>query len=161
MVEIRDFNVADTECVVAIADKQLGEGYITADDFVGKKVIVAEEADENNVVGFCIAYIDSEDGKAYVRTVAVAQEYSGLGIGTALVAKAVDYLKGLGAEQIFSPLWKHDGVVDSDVVFRRNGFVPEREIPDYWLNDSIEKGYSCPVCGKVCHCVCVMYGLKG
>ena len=160
MVEIRDFNIADTEYVIAIADEQLGEGYVTADDLDGKNVIVAEDIDGKRVVGFCIAYIDSVDDKAYVKTVAVAQEYSGCGIGTALVAKAVDYLKGLGAKQIFSPLWKHDGVINSDVIFRRNGFVPMREIPDYWLNDSIEKGYSCPVCGKVCHCVCVMYGVE-
>ena len=159
MVLIRDLRSADIDAVLAIADSQLGEKYITETDLSEGKVFVAEEDELDKIVGFSIALVGAKDGKSYVRTVAVAQEFSGQGIGTALVAKAVDYLKGLGAKQIFSPLWKHDGVVNSDVIFRRNGFVPKHEIPDYWLNDSIDKGYSCPVCGSVCHCTCVMYEL--
>jgi GNAT superfamily N-acetyltransferase len=159
MVEIRDLHTDDIDVVLAIADSRLGEKYITETDLSEGKVFVAEEDELGRIVGFCIVLVGAKDGKSYVRTVAVAQEFSGQGIGTALVAKAVDYLKGLGANSIFSPLWKHDGVVNSDVIFRRNGFVPKYEIPDYWLKDSIEKGYSCPVCGKGCHCTCVMYEL--
>lgn len=159
MVEIRDLHTDDINAVLAIADSQLGEKYITETDLSEGKVFVAEEDELGKIVGFCIAPAGAKDGKSYVRTVAVAQEFSGRGIGTALVAKAVDYLESLGVKSIFSPLWKHDGVVNSDVIFRRNGFRPVREIPDYWLKDSIEKGYSCPVCGKECHCVCVMYEL--
>lgn len=157
MVEIRDLRTDDIDAVLAIADSQLGEKYITETDLSEGKVFVAEE--DGKILGFCIALVGAKDGKPYVRTVVVAQEFSGQGIGTSLVAKAVDCLKGLGAKQIFSPLWKQDGVVNSDVIFRRNGFVPKYEIHDYWLKDSMEKGYSCPVCGKVCHCVCVMYEL--
>ena len=159
MVKIRDLRTDDISALLAIADSQLGEKYITETDLSEGKVFVAEEDDLGKIVGFCIALVGAKDGKSYVRTVAVAQEFWGQGIGTALVAKAVDCLKDLGAKQIFSPLWKHDGVVNSDVIFRRNGFVPKYEIPDYWLKDSMEKGYSCPVCGKVCHCVCEMYEL--
>jgi len=159
MVEIRNLRSADVVGVIAIANVLLGENYITETDLSEGKVFVAEDGELGRIVGFCIVLVGAKDGKSYVRTVAVAQEFSGRGIGTALVAKAVDYLEGLGVKSIFSPLWKHDGVVNSDVIFRRNGFVPVREIPDYWLKDSIEKGYSCPMCGKVCHCVCVMYEL--
>ena len=159
MVVFRDLRGADIDAVLAIADAQLGEKYITETDLSEGKVFVAEEDKLGKIVGFCIA-LNGTDGKSYVRTVAVPQEYSGQGIGTALVAKAVDYLEGLGAKQIQSPLWKHDGVVNSDVIFRRNGFVPKYEITDYWLKDSIEKGYSCPMCGKECHCTCVMYELS-
>ncbi len=159
MIKIRDLRSADIDAVLAVADSQLGEKYITEADLSEGKVFVAEEDGLGKIVGFCIALVATKDGKPYVRTVAVAQEFSGQGIGTALVAKAVDYMEGLGAKSIFSPLWKHDGIVNSDVVFRRNGFVPVREIPDYWLKDSIEKGYLCPVCGKECHCTCVMYEL--
>ncbi|MBO7652751.1 MAG: GNAT family N-acetyltransferase [Bacteroidales bacterium] len=159
MVKIRDLRTQDIDAVLAIADSQLGEKYITEADLSEGKVFVAEEDGLGKIVGFCIALVATKDGKSYVRTVAVAQEFSGQGIGTALVAKAVDYMEGLGAKSILSPLWKHDGVVNSDVIFRRNGFVPVREIPDYWLKDSIEKGYLCPVCGKECHCTCVMYEL--
>ena len=159
MVEIRDLHTDDIDAVLAIADSQLGEKYITETDLSEGKVFVAEEDELGKIVGFCIALVAAKDGKSYVRTVAVDSAYSGQGIGTALVAKAVDYLKVLGAERIFSPLWKHNGVVNSDVIFRRNGFVPKHGIPDYWLKDSMEKGYSCPVCGKGCHCTCVMYEL--
>ena len=157
MVDIRDLYADDIDAVLAIADRQLGKKYITETDLSEGKVFVAEE--DGKILGFCIALVGAKDGKSYVRTVAVEQEYSGQGIGTALVSKAVDYLKGFGAKSIFSPLWKHDGIVNSDVVFRRNGFRPVCEIPDYWYADSISKGYSCPVCGKGCHCACVMYEL--
>lgn len=159
MVEIRDLHTDDIDAVLAIADSQLGEKYITETDLSEAKVFVAEEDELGKIVGFCIALVGAKDGKSYVRTVAVDSTYSGQGIGTALVAKAVDYLEGLGAERIFSPLWKHGGIINSDVIFRRNGFVPKHEISDYWLKDSMEKGYSCPVCGKGCHCTCVMYEL--
>ena len=157
MVDIRDLYADDIDAVFAIADSQLGKNYITETDLSEGKVFIAEE--DGKILGFCITLVGTKDGKSYVRTVAVAQEYSGQGIGTALVSKAVDYLKGLGAKSIFSPLWKHDGVVNSDVIFRRNGFRPFCEIPDYWYADSISKGYLCPVCGKGCHCACVMYEL--
>lgn len=158
MIKIRNFLPADIDEILAIADLQLGEKYITVDDLSACNVIVAEDADLQKCVGFCLSYI-GQNGDAYVRTVAVSNDYSGQGIGTALIAKSVEYLKGIGARKIMSPLWKHDRIVNSDVIFRRNGFLPVREIPDYWYADSLEKGYSCPVCGKGCHCTCVMYEL--
>ena len=158
MIKIRNLQPADIDEILAIADVQLGVKYITVADLSVCNVIVAENVGAQKCVGFCMSYV-GQDGAMYVRTVAVNPEFSGQGIGTALVAKAVEYLKSIGAKKIMSPLWKHDGVVNSDVIFRRNGFRPVREIPDYWYADSLEKGYSCPVCGKVCHCVCVMYEL--
>ena len=158
MIKLRDFQPVDTDDIIAIADVQLGENYITVDDLSACNVIVAEYVELQKCVGFCLSYI-GQDGEAYVRTVAVSPDYSGQGIGTALIAKSVEYLKSIGAKKIMSPLWKHDGIVNSDVVFRRNAFLPVREIPDYWYADSIAKGYSCPVCGKGCHCTCVMYEL--
>lgn len=159
MIKIRDLQSVDINEILALADVQLGEKYITVDDLSACNVIVAEDADLQKCVGFCLSYI-GQNGDAYVRTVAVSNDYSGQGIGTALVAKSVEYLKGIGARKIMSPLWIHDGIVNSDVIFRRNGFLPVREIHDYWYADSITKGYSCPVCGKGCHCTCVMYELK-
>jgi len=158
MIRIRDMQSADTVEIFAIADMQLGKNYITIDDLSVRNVIVAEDVVLQKSVGFCLSYV-GQRGDAYVRTVAVNPDYSGRGIGTDLVAKSVEYLKCSGAKKIMSPLWKHDGIVNSEVIFRRNGFVPVHEIPDYWLKDSIEKGYSCPVCGKGCHCTCVMYEL--
>lgn len=155
MIRIRDLQPDDIDDILAIADVQLGESYITIEDLSACKVIVSEDVDAQKCVGFCLSY--ASDDSAYVRTVAVNSDYSGRGIGTSLVAKSVEFLKGIGAKKIMSPLWKHDGIVNSDVVFRRNGFLPVCEIPDYWYADSIAKGYSCPVCGKGCHCVCVMY----
>lgn len=159
MIRIRDIRSADIDEILAIADVQLGENYITIDDLSKCNVIVAEDVELQKCVGLCLSYVGL-DGEAYVRTVAVSPNFSGQGIGTALIAKSVEYLKSFGAKKIMSPLWKHDGIVNSDVIFRRNGFLPVREIPDYWYADSIAKGYSCPVCGKGCHCTCVMYELK-
>lgn len=159
MIRIRDLQSADIDEILAIADMQLGENYITVDELSRCNVIVAEDVELQKCVGFCLSYV-GQDGEAYVRTVAVSHDFSGRGIGTALVAKSVEYLKSFGAKKIMSPLWKHDGIVNSDVVFSRNGFVPVCEIPDYWYADSMAKGYSCPVCGKGCHCICVMYELK-
>ncbi len=158
MIKLRNLQPADTDEVLAIADVQLGESYLVVEDLSACNVIVAVDVVLQKCVGFCLSYMGQE-GDAYVRTVAVSTDYSGQGIGTALIAKSVDYLKSIGAKKIMSPLWKHDGIVNSDVVFRRNGFRPVREIPDYWYADSLEKGYSCPVCGKGCHCTCVMYEL--
>ena len=159
MIRIRGLHTADVDEVLAIADSQLGEKYITKADLSVGKVFVAEEDKLEKIVGFCIAYTDSNDGRSYVRTVAVNPAFSGRGIGTALVARAVEHLKNIGAKKILSPLWKHDDVINSDVIFRRNGFAPKYEIRDYWLEDSKKRGFSCPICGNECHCTCVMYEL--
>jgi hypothetical protein len=42
-----------------------------------------------------------------------------------------------------------------------NGFKNIKMLPNYWLNDSIEKGYCCKICGTPpCHCSAEVFELK-
>lgn len=157
MYTIRKYCLADREEVLRITDELLGTNYITEKQLCEYIVLVAEDITSKKCVGVCLSYVEAETYVGYVKTVAVNPEFSGQGIGTKLVAESIACLEKLGVTKFRTTAWKHDGIVNSDVIFRRNGFTPVREIPDFWYADSLKRRFVCPVCGEVCRCACVVY----
>ncbi len=157
MWKIREYKKSDTADILEFTDVNLGNAYIKVSDLQDFLILVAEDLETEKCVGVCLFYIDAETNRGVVKTVVVASEFSGKGIGTKLISSAVENLQSRGIEKFISPLWKSGDRINSDIIFRRNGFVPVKEIPDYWYEDSLLRNYSCPVCGSACHCSCVIY----
>jgi len=61
-------------------------------------VFVAESSSRSETVGYVISFRRKSTG--YVSVLAVLPSYQRLGIGTALLCAAIDYLCGIGAESI-------------------------------------------------------------
>lgn len=156
MFNIRFYTPEDALSILEITDEQLGRNYITTAELKNMQVLVAEDSKNRQCLGVCLFYVDS-DNYGVVKTVATAVQQQGKGIATAMIAKAVEVLEGLHVAKVISPLWKHGSTINSDSVFRKNGFMPVLEIPNYWFEDSKSKAYSCPVCGFPCKCSCVIY----
>lgn len=154
---VRPYCRQDIAEILNITDELLGVNYIVEKQLEEYFVLVAENEELGKCVGVCLSYVDAEANVGYVKTVAVSPKFSGQGIGTELIAESVRRLENLGVKKLRTTAWKHDGIVNSDIIFRRNGFVPVREIPDFWYEDSLKRKFVCPVCGDVCHCACVVY----
>ena len=180
---IREMRKTDFPFIVRIADEKLGKGYV---DFPfleslfesGEKYrcFVAEDGQEKHAIAFCIYGVLSPKevvevvGKevdlndilyvntiGYLKTLAVASNYQGYGIASDLVKHALRLMDNADCKTVFSTAWKHLGVTNIENVLLNNGFTKRDEIPNYWYEDSIEKGYSCPQCGNPCRCSCVIF----
>lgn len=87
-----------------------------------------------------------------IKSVAVHRSMQGRGIATRLVRESTERLWSLGATVIVSIGWTDDEGCHIQGVFESQRFMACADIPDFWLHDSTDKGYSCPTCGSPCRC---------
>ena len=131
------------------------------------------------IVGFCIGGVFSqEELRSYllinpaqlpeglkhaekigvVRTVAVREEYQGLGIGTDLVGRCIDECQARDCEAMSSVGWEANGQVNIGGIMERFGFSTVSRFEDYWHDHSLEQEYECQICGHPpCTCPAVVY----
>ncbi len=159
--------------------RKVFETYIYDDDnFSGKAAFIAQDNMTGDVVGALTAEIVSPetfkasflgsfdlakelpevqqlDGKCIglVKSVAVAPQFQGQGIGTQLVKDAIKKLKEHGAEAFYSLGWvsKERGCHIQSVLESLD-FRMISQFDSFWYKDSIKYGYSCPSCGHPCQC---------
>ena len=180
--KIRRGSCIDFPSIIRIANKQLGDDYISKERlqrFLNEEnnetLLVAVDNDSGYVVGFATSGIINYDGLkeicqgkelkelafeeriGYIQTVAVSPQYNGLGIGTAMVKELIKELKKMNSNCIVSTAWKHAGVINIGAILERSGFSPVMELPKYWYESSLKYGYQCPQCGNPCYCSCVVY----
>lgn len=92
-----------------------------------------------------------------IRSIAVLPGWRGRGIGSQLVREALDWCDERGATTALSFGWKSSGGCHIAGVMATTGFESTQEIPNFWTDDSRQKGYSCPECGSVCECTAVVF----
>ena len=165
--------------ILAIAERQLGLGYITEDylsapDKRGLCAIL-----DGRVVAFCVTKIlsgasfallyprvadslaigtGSTERLGLVASIATDPMYTGRGIASTLLSACLQYLDDEQISLTCAIGWKSGRIAHIDGMARRLGFEPIKEFPDFWREDSIAKGYGCPVCGDPpCRCSAVIY----
>lgn len=172
--------------VKKIANAQLGVDYIDLNMLTtmiknDKKYIIKVVIDQtlNKVVAFLISHsVEQEDLKSLfmidkinlpnvfynskslgiVKTIAVEEDYKGHGIGTMLMKDMLNEFKKREIQDIFSLAWKSKIGTNSKGLLEKLGFNNIMEIQEYWKDDSLEKNYNCPVCGRPpCLCAGVIY----
>ncbi|NLM35499.1 MAG: GNAT family N-acetyltransferase [Clostridiales bacterium] len=173
--------------IISIADNLLGKDHLTQEilekitngspDFYCDVAIDSQ----NKVVGFYIGYIThpkiiEEKMKinqdeiprsikyankiGVIKTVVVEEKHQGYGIGTKLVESCMKELKKAGVQMICSIASKNRNFNNMDGIFKNLGFNIIAEVPEYWSDESIEKGYRCPICKEPpCECSAVIYNL--
>jgi ribosomal protein S18 acetylase RimI-like enzyme len=162
-----------------IAEQQLGCGYVNTSDLLAPNNIVCYAAFDDKVVGFYIAgtlpleavyqrftglqekglaYLEDVDNVGMVSSVATHPEYTGQGIGSALVRHCVAALERKGSKVVVASAWKsHQGVHIGSILMKQ-GFEEVMLIDDFWKQDSLVRHYKCPVCGDPpCRCKAVLY----
>ena len=163
---VREMKYSDFGQVIKIADAQLGKDYVTPQMLNGMleesstmRCDVVEDKGRGKVIGFSIYDIIDYDkvleltrGSAvrelmytkkigYLKTIAIDRHFSGFGIASEVVKHSVEAMNRQGADSIISTAWKHGGVINIENVLKRNGFVQQREIANYWYEASIKENF--------------------
>ena len=173
----------DIPAVLTIADHELGKDYLTSDllhDYASaqEKYVFEIAKSGNDIIGFCVSIVTSKDElKEYIKTkkpikefefskkigliktVAVKHSFKGKGVGSKLVSNSLIQLQNKHGIRSFCSIgWKNNNKINIEGVLKRLGFTILKEIPEYWASDSIEKEYTCIVCGDPpCKCPAVIF----
>lgn len=94
-----------------------------------------------------------------IKSVAVLETARRKGLAHALVAALLVEQRSLGANHFSSIGWTDEEGCHIQTVFERNNFHSVCDIADFWLQDSLDLGYSCPTCGFLCNCVARIFSM--
>lgn len=182
-ISIENFNTKYSSQILRIADSELGKDYFSIDDlnfFTNKeKMAFCKVAKCNKrVVGFAMSivlshneltdylkisandlpkFINASDNVCVIKTVAVDENYKGIGIGHKLVKSLMkDSIKNK-INDFASVAWKNGNHVNIAGILESLDLKVYKEIKDYWTEDSINENFQCPTCGNPCHCSAIIY----
>jgi amino-acid N-acetyltransferase len=123
LAEVRRARTSDVPGIRALVDAYTGDRRLLANATVNLYEDVQEffvAVDGERVVGCGALHVLWED-LAEVRTLAVAQEVHGRGVGSALLERLVENARSLGVRRLFCLTFETD-------FFARHGFVPIEEV---------------------------------
>lgn len=178
-VSIEKITKRQIPAVLSIADKQLGAAFINIEGLLSDENISAFASISEKIIGFCtgkqiplqklyedipqlksmkLRQLEAVENLGMVASVATDPSYSGRGIGTALVEYCIHQLEARGLNVLVMTGWKSNEGIHIGSIADKHGFEKLLEVADFWKEDSLNKGYSCPSCGEPpCHCSAVVY----
>lgn len=93
-----------------------------------------------------------------LRGLCIHDDASGNGIMEATIKTTVTQLEDEGCRVQCFLAWRGSGGVQFYDIFKDNDFKVRREFADYWIEESIDKGYKCPECGPPpCNCSALLF----
>lgn len=103
--------------------------HINADGWAKVFTILSDpDSDDGSVIAFCVVSIQSDEGSKYgmVCDVLVKDSFRGLGLGSHLLDKAVEWLHSQGINEIYLESGKNNH--SAHAFFRKRGFAQVSEI---------------------------------
>lgn len=181
-VSIRPFTQADFTDIISIANKRFGDDYLSLNElhaYLNNNNKIGIVAFVNNeIVGFALAQICNFDELmklvlydqdwfkeefldnqtiGILKTIAVDNNFSNQGIGTALTKYRMEILNKK-CNIILAISWEHEQDVFNSKLLEKFGLSLKRKIENYWREDSLQKGYNCEICGAPpCRCTALTY----
>lgn len=182
MIDLKEKHIPS---VLEISDNELGKDYLSYSDI--EKVLndknyickIAIDKDTNKVIAFGLCLIVSPDEVKKIidwpdnkisralkhsneigvlKTISVLKDFQGKGIGKLVTERCYNELIDREVNSICSIAWKNGNITNIGGILLDLGFNEYASINDYWKDDSINKNYNCPVCGKPpCRCIGVIY----
>lgn len=178
-VKIRKVTKETAASCMAIAESQLGKDYIPEKDFLNTNFYSVYGMVKRDVAGFAIGKIFEQqdflnkfqkiaqrmpnalpwaDTVGMISSVAVRQDYQKRGVGYSLAWNVLNHFDARNVSMMIMLGWAAPDGVHIAGIAHTLGFSEKGAIPDYWYDDSLSKGYRCPVCGDPpCHCSAVLY----
>lgn len=165
------------ECT-GIIDAVLGKNYIDATKIISMikndKFVCLKATINDRIVGIAIACIMSTyDAIKYlkiekyeisdsirqcnkvsiIKTIAIADNFQKIGIGTNFIRELEGIFFDKNIHVIYAPAWRHGNIENIGPLLIKNEYRSLCIIEKYYEKDSLEEGFSCPVCGdNGCHC---------
>jgi len=141
--------------VIKIANTQLGLNYFLPEDFKNPNLnwVIARNYTDY-LVGF--ASISSKGVTGIITDVAVRPKFQSKGVGTQLIAEAVEMCNEKKKYAVRCPAWAtSQRGVHLAKSLEANGFAPLNSQPRDDGNGRLS--FQCPVCGSPCKCSVVIY----
>jgi GNAT superfamily N-acetyltransferase len=92
-----------------------------------------------------------------LEAMAVAPGWRRQGLGTRLVERRLEWLVERGCDAAVAVAWLPAVGDTSEPVFKALGFTGTEPVADFYLEESIRDGWTCPVCQGPDHCAAAMY----
>jgi GNAT superfamily N-acetyltransferase len=143
----------DTVIVLALDDARRLEGVATA------RVLPADGFDY--YLGFgdtLVRDLFARHRVGSMETASVIESRQGRGLGQQLARPRIEWLAARGCTAAIGVSWRSGLAHTSDRVFERVGFTRAADAPAFYVDDSLARGYVCPVCGQPpCRCAATFY----
>jgi ribosomal protein S18 acetylase RimI-like enzyme len=98
-------------------------------------------------------FVDLPSGRiGSIETILVSDVYRRRGIGTSLSRAMLHALLRQGMNHILMAVLISERPDNSRGIARSAGLQPVGLISDFWLEESVERGYECSACGNPCRC---------
>jgi len=176
---VREANRDEIEPIISIWASRMGEEYPNRDKIENciskdtlKKTCLIAISRTNTILGFGISEVLSSaeahttihnekpisyNGDiGFLDQLCVTKGFENNGIGTELTRKRIDDLKSKNVTKIIAVSWNYKNQNGSNSILEKLGFEKHELIENYWFEDSIKKGYTCP-CGHPCTCTGIIY----
>lgn len=95
-----------------------------------------------------------------VHSVAVDPQYRHKGNATALIRAILEHGVRCGATNALAIGWTDQDGCHIQGTLEALGFESVADIDNYWHEDSVSKGYSCPSCGNPCTCTARIFSAR-
>lgn len=87
-----------------------------------------------------------------LENIGVLPAYRRRGFAAALTEARLEWLRGKEVEFVYTFAWHTPEGVPALATLERAGFRSLEELPDFFLEDGLRNGYTCPWHGARCHC---------
>jgi len=184
-MDVRLMQNKEVSLIKKLADESFGKDYITIKSIISHLNSTNKFAfclfDNQKFIGFLFLktysndtiqnyfltqkewftnYFKSTKVIAVVTQIALTKEHRLLGLSKLLFNSSIDFIKPK-CNTIISICWVKDEMNNMKFLLLNNGFKNIKTLSNYWLQDSIEKGYQCEICGTPpCQCGAEVFELK-
>lgn len=184
MLTIRQAKALDATHISEIFNQSLGDGYTTRKDvleyILGSDGCCLVAVSDGVIVGAVTGLVKNVDniGEVFgekntqyilhsipndchligvIKTMVVKPQWRSKGVGKALMIRVESSLSRQGAEFFSALCWDSGEKIISMDILDRYGYTQIGSCREFWLEDSIYQGFSCPICGNPCHCPAYVY----
>lgn len=90
---------------------------------------------------------------------AVHPSHRRLGLGARLTRATVEWMWEAGCDAVVTIAWRSGAADSSAGLFRRLGFREGRTVENFYYEESIRDGWTCPICRGPCTCPATLFTL--
>ena len=121
------------------------------------RLLYPEDADYYRAFGRTALELFGRHKMGSLEAVAVTPTRQRQGVGKRLTQAQMEWLAEQGCDVAVTVSWIAGGNSASAPMYERLGFVGTPPVADFYLEESVENGWTCPFCKGPCRCAGAMF----